>query len=39
MISQTLRDARRYEEEMERKIAKEDRPDFHLSSRAGRLDE
>ena len=35
MISQTLRDARRYEEEMERKIAKEDRPDFHLSSRAG----
>ena len=35
MISQTLRDARKYEEEMERKIAEEDRPDFHLSSRVG----
>ena len=35
MISQTLRDARKYEETMERKITREDRPDFHLSSRVG----
>lgn len=35
MISQTLRDARKYEETMERKITREDRPEFHLSSRVG----
>ena len=35
MISQTLRDARRYEETMERKIAREEKPDFHLSTRVG----
>lgn len=35
MTSQILRDARRYEEEKERKIAKEPRPDFHLSARVG----
>lgn len=35
MISQTLRDARKYEEMNEKKIMKEDRPDFHLSARVG----
>ncbi len=35
MISQTLRDARRYEETMERKIDKEAKPDFHLATRVG----
>lgn len=35
MISQTLRDARKYEEINEKKIMKEDRPDFHLSARVG----
>ncbi|MDE6319779.1 MAG: glycoside hydrolase family 32 protein, partial [Lachnospiraceae bacterium] len=35
MISQTLRDARRYEETMERKIGWEEKPDFHLSTRVG----
>lgn len=35
MISQTLRDARRYEETMERKIRREEKPDFHLSTRVG----
>lgn len=35
MISQTLRDARKYEETMERKIKKDARPDFHLSARVG----
>ncbi len=35
MTSQVLRDARRYEEEKERKIAAEPRPDFHLSARVG----
>ena len=35
MTSQILRDARRYEEEMEQKIAAEPRPDFHLSARVG----
>lgn len=35
MISQTLRDARKYEEINEKKIKKEDRPDFHLSARVG----
>lgn len=35
MLSQSLRDARKYEEAMERKIAGEPRPDFHLSARVG----
>ena len=35
MVSQTLRDARRYEEEMERRILPGDRPAFHLSARVG----
>lgn len=35
MTSQILRDARKYEEEMERKIADETRPAFHLSARVG----
>ncbi len=35
MITQTLRDARKYEEEAEREIGREDRPEFHLSPRAG----
>lgn len=35
MISQTLREARKYEEASEKMIAKEDRPDFHLSARTG----
>ena len=35
MLSQALRDARRYEEEMERRILPEDRPAFHLSARVG----
>ncbi len=35
MTSQILRDARKYEEERERKIAKEPRPAFHLSARVG----
>lgn len=35
MISQTLRDARKYEEVNEKKIKKEDRPEFHLSARVG----
>ena len=35
MISQALRDARKYEEIYEKGIKKEDRPDFHLSSRIG----
>lgn len=35
MTSQILRDARRYEEEKERKIAREPRPGFHLSARVG----
>ena len=35
MTSQILRDARRYEEEKERKIAAEPRPAFHLSARVG----
>ena len=35
MTSQILRDARKYEMEMERKIAGEHRPVFHLSSRVG----
>ncbi len=35
MTSQILRDARKYEEEMERRIAKAVRPSFHLSARVG----
>lgn len=35
MMSQALRDARKYEEEMEKKIGREERPGFHLSSRVG----
>lgn len=35
MISQTLREARKYEEAAEKMITKEDRPDFHLSARTG----
>jgi beta-fructofuranosidase len=35
MTSQTLRDARKYEEATEKMFAKEKRPDFHLSARVG----
>ncbi len=35
MTSQTLREARKYEETAEKMIKKEDRPDFHLSVRTG----
>lgn len=35
MISQTLREARKYEEAFEKMIEKEERPDFHLSARTG----
>ncbi|MBD5458365.1 MAG: glycoside hydrolase family 32 protein, partial [Lachnospiraceae bacterium] len=35
MTSQTLRDARKYEEAMGNKITKEQRPGFHLSARVG----
>ena len=35
MTSQTLREARRYEEASEKGIKKEERPDFHLSTRTG----
>jgi len=35
MTSQTLREARKYEEAAEKLITKEERPDFHLSPRAG----
>lgn len=35
MTSQTLREARKYEEASEKMIAKEDRPAFHLSARTG----
>ncbi|MCM1268783.1 MAG: glycoside hydrolase family 32 protein [Bacteroidales bacterium] len=35
MISQTLRDARKYEETMEKTIEKEQKPDFHLCTRVG----
>lgn len=35
MISQVLRDARQYEEIYEKRIAQEDKPDFHLSARVG----
>lgn len=35
MTSQTLREARKYEEASEKLIKKEERPDFHLSARTG----
>lgn len=35
MVSQTLRDARKYEEAMEKKIDSENRPGFHLAARVG----
>lgn len=35
MISHILRDARKYEETMEKQIGKEARPEFHLSARIG----
>ncbi len=35
MISQTLREARKYEEASEKMISKEERPAFHLSVRTG----
>ena len=35
MMSHILRDARKYEETMEKQIAEEARPDFHLSARVG----
>ena len=35
MTSQTLREARKYEEASEKLIKPEERPDFHLSARTG----
>jgi len=35
MTSQALRDVRKYEEEAEKKIAEEERPGYHLSTRVG----
>lgn len=35
MISQTLREARKYEEASAKRIYREDRPSFHLSARTG----
>ena len=35
MISQTLREARKYEEAFEKTIARDERPAFHLSTRTG----
>ena len=35
MTSQTLREARKYEETVEKNIEKEERPEFHLCSRVG----
>lgn len=35
MTSQILREARKYEETVEKNIAKEERPDFHLCARVG----
>ncbi|MCX4328156.1 MAG: glycoside hydrolase family 32 protein [Lachnospiraceae bacterium] len=39
MTSQTLREARKYEEASEKFIKKEERPDFHLSVRTGWLND
>lgn len=35
MISQTLREARKYEEALAKRIQRDDRPSFHLSARVG----
>ena len=35
MISQTLREARKFEETVEKTIPGAERPDFHLSTRVG----
>ena len=35
MISQTLREARKYEEVSEKLISERERPDFHLTPRTG----
>lgn len=35
MMSQILRDARKYEETIEKRITAEQRPEFHLSTRVG----
>ena len=35
MTSQTLREARKYEEAFEKTIKKEERPEFHLTPRTG----
>ena len=35
IMSQTLRDARKYEEINEKRIPKEERPGFHLAARVG----
>ena len=39
MTSQTLREARKYEETYEKRISTEDRPAFHLSTRVGWLND
>lgn len=39
MTSQTLREARKYEEAYEKKISAEERPAFHLSTRVGWLND
>ncbi len=39
MTSQTLREARKYEETYEKRISKEERPAFHLSTRVGWLND
>ena len=39
MTSQTLREARKYEETYDKRIALEDRPGFHLSTRVGWLND
>lgn len=39
MTSQTLREARKYEETYEKRISTEERPDFHFSSRVGWLND
>jgi beta-fructofuranosidase len=35
MNSQALRDARRYEEEADKRVARDQKPDFHLAARVG----
>lgn len=35
MVSQVLREARKYEDIFEKKIKEDDRPAFHLSARTG----